>query len=249
MSYSTSLRIGGQEFQLRLGLTIAAAIVILVCTALGIWQLHRAADKASLASLLSQRVAQSAVPLDRVDFERNDAWRYAQVAVRGRYDTARQFYIPHRLHQGQQGTHVITPLRLSDQNRVILVNRGWIPSLSSTDAMAHLAVGPREQTITGRLVNPAAPALRLGPPNSDPTPWQRDWLYADPTLFGTRSGTDALPMVLLLDADMPEGFARDWVLPQPDPSMHYGYAIQWFAFALIALIVWASLSRKRGELQ
>ena len=42
------------------------------------------------------------------------------------------------------------------------------------------------------------------------------------------------------------GFVRQWPEPQANVGMHIGYAIQWFAFALIALLVWLRLSLQRS---
>jgi surfeit locus 1 family protein len=54
------------------------------------------------------------------------------------------------------------------------------------------------------------------------------------------AGVAPLPAVLLLDPDQPDGFVRDWPRPTGGlaPALHLGYALQWFAFALIALVLW-----------
>ena len=245
MSYSTSLRIGGQEFRPRLGLTLAATLVAMLCLALGVWQLQRAEEKAQLAALLSERVDQQPIAISDIDFAQSADLRFTRVELRGRYDFEHQFHIPHRRNQGVQGAHIITPLRIAGSARTLLVNRGWVANAQAGADLAPVTSDVQTVEVTGRLVSPAAPPLRLGPANSDATPWHRPWLFADPDLFSARSGDSTLPMVLLLDADVPDGYQRSWTLPQPDPSMHYGYAIQWFAFSAMALIVWAALSRKK----
>ncbi len=243
MSYSISMPIDTRQFRPRWGLTLAATAVALLCVALGIWQLQRADQKIALAHLIDERLHQPPVALERVDFSHPAALRYLRVELRGQFDTAHEFYIPHRLHQGAQGLHVITPLRLADSGRTVLVNRGWIAGSAAPAAFPAPPDG--EATFSGRLVNPATPPLRLGPANSETPPWHRPWVFADPVLYAERSGAQTLPMVLLLDATVRGGFERGWELPHPDPSMHYGYAIQWFAFAFIALVVWALLSRRQ----
>lgn len=244
MSYSISMRIGRHELRSRPGMTLAVLTVVAVCVSLGIWQLQRAAEKSALAELLGERLGQPPLAITDFDASRIDALRYARVEVRGRYEFDHQFHIPHRLHRRTQGTHIITPFRIADGGRTLLVNRGWVPAEQATTAPPPPAA-TATLTVTGRLVAPAAPPLRLGPANSDDKPWGQPWLFADPQLFAERSGETTLPMILLLDPGVPNGFARDWTLPRPEPGMHYGYAIQWFAFALIAVIVWVALSRKK----
>jgi surfeit locus 1 family protein len=50
------------------------------------------------------------------------------------------------------------------------------------------------------------------------------------------------PVVMLLDPAEGGGFVRDWPRELPKEGMHLGYAIQWFAFAVIALVIWLRLS-------
>jgi surfeit locus 1 family protein len=52
-------------------------------------------------------------------------------------------------------------------------------------------------------------------------------------------------VVILQDPDTPGGFLRSWPREMPKEGMHIGYAIQWFAFAVIALVLWLRLSLVR----
>ena len=56
------------------------------------------------------------------------------------------------------------------------------------------------------------------------------------------SAVSALPVpwqlnMLLLDPDAASGFARTWTPAVMPPARHQAYALQWFAFALAALIM------------
>jgi surfeit locus 1 family protein len=59
-------------------------------------------------------------------------------------------------------------------------------------------------------------------------------------------GVAVEPRIVLLDAAAPDGFERIW---RPalgfGPERHLGYAIQWFAFALVAAVVFVSLNLRR----
>jgi surfeit locus 1 family protein len=52
----------------------------------------------------------------------------------------------------------------------------------------------------------------------------------------------------LLDPQAPLGFVRDWQAPGLPPLRHFSYALQWWSFALLALIIWALLSRRPPRL-
>ena len=51
--------------------------------------------------------------------------------------------------------------------------------------------------------------------------------------------------MLQLDADADHGFIREWSDLGIPPSRHYGYAVQWGALALTALILYLLLNLKR----
>ena len=52
------------------------------------------------------------------------------------------------------------------------------------------------------------------------------------------------PVVILLDPEAADGFVRSWPRELPKEGMHLGYAVQWFAFALIALAIWIRMSMR-----
>jgi surfeit locus 1 family protein len=56
-----------------------------------------------------------------------------------------------------------------------------------------------------------------------------------------------LAPVLLMDADSGPGYLRDWHPPGLPPERHYAYAVQWWAFALLALGLLVGLNLKRRD--
>ena len=87
---------------------------------LGGWQISRGLEKRVEQELFS----------DDADFA---AWTggmearpYQRLRVQGQFDTERQFLLDNIILDGRYGYYVVTPLRLSDDNDVLLVNRGWI---------------------------------------------------------------------------------------------------------------------------
>jgi surfeit locus 1 family protein len=75
--------------------------------------------------------------------------------------------------------------------------------------------------------------------------WGVRWPYLTVELFAAAAGYRVLPVVILQDPEGPQGFLRSWPRELPKEGMHIGYAIQWFAFALIAMVLWLRLSLVR----
>jgi cytochrome oxidase assembly protein ShyY1 len=59
-------------------------------------------------------------------------------------------------------------------------------------------------------------------------------------------GVDVESRIVLLDAGAPDGYERKW---RPSlgfaPERHLGYALQWFAFALVAAVIFVALNVRR----
>ena len=229
---------------------LAALITLmaLVMVGLGFWQLDRLGQRRAQNALITARLA--AAPVDLNQAPAADLPEYQPVRLRGTYDFSQEIVLRNRAHLGSPGVHVLTPLRLSGSDQAVLVDRGWIPY---TDAAPEdrLAYPPPqgEVTLTG-LVRP---------------PQQREFAFlpADPTLSPAQPRVDAWFRVDLdqIQDQMPYPLLPFYVeaSPGPDPSQlpmsspaldlsegpHLGYAIQWFAFALILVVGSLALRRQR----
>ena len=52
------------------------------------------------------------------------------------------------------------------------------------------------------------------------------------------------PFIIRLGKQSANGYVREWAVVAMPPERHYGYALQWFAMALVLLIIYVSLSLK-----
>jgi cytochrome oxidase assembly protein ShyY1 len=64
------------------------------------------------------------------------------------------------------------------------------------------------------------------------------------TQLAAALGVPLSARILLLDPASPVGFARGWQIPGLPPLRHFAYAVQWWAFALLTLILWVIASRR-----
>jgi surfeit locus 1 family protein len=219
--------------------TIVMVLLAPLFIALGFWQLDRADQKRSLANNLEQRRKLPALLLAG-DLPAADQLEYRPVIANGRLLADRTVLIENRKYLGQTGFHVITPLQLEDSKRIVLVNRGWISREQAADP-AGIPQPGGDLTIRGVANVPQPPALALSLP-AESAETLPHWPFLTLEHFSAWSGLQVLPFTILQAPDDTGGFVRQWPEPQVNVGMHIGYAIQWFAFALILLLIWLRLS-------
>jgi len=230
------------QFHPKFFLTVAVILSVVLFCALGFWQLDRAAQKRSLADLLENRRSMPPARLDPHS-EAFDELEYRRIVAKGRFYPEKQILIENRKHLGKSGFHVVSPLRVEGTDRYLLVNRGWVAA--APDLGAPVVTTPDDVVeVVGEAVIPAPPALDLR--SGDVPSEQKRWPFITLDGYAAWSGLPIYPLLLLQSGEN-EGFVRAWNRPAPNDTMHIGYAIQWFAFALIVLAIWLKLSVVRSQ--
>ena len=229
------------QFHLQAVPTIFVLIVVPLFLALGLWQLDRAKQKRSLAASLEMRRKLPALQLsgqipDVAQLE------YRKVIAEGSLLDERTVLIENRKHLGSSGFHVITPLRTAT-GKIVLVNRGWIAAQGHHQAPA-IPAAKSHGVVSGEVRVPQPPALQLQLEDVQAQQPPR-WPFLTLEHYAAWSGLEILPFVILQEQDAASGFIRQWPEPRTSDAMHIGYAVQWFAFALIALLIWLFLSLRR----
>lgn len=173
--------------------------------------------------------------------------RYTRVRVEGRLDGERQVLLENVTEGGRAGYHVLTPLVLADGS-ALLVNRGFVPASGYRENLPDVRLDAAPLRLTGRLGELPVTGLARGqmaPPASGP--WPRVASFPTAGQLAAVLPYRLQPGVLLLDADSGPGYSRQWQAPGLDPVRHYAYAVQWWAFAALALVlvVVLNLERKR----
>jgi len=243
LTYSSRAGFGHRRFRPALVPTLALLLVAPLCVALGLWQLDRADQKRALAAALAEQAAAPPLQLTALPAD-PERLRGRSVVLTGSFDASGQVYLEHRRQAGRDGFHVITPLRLADSELRVLVNRGWVPLPSDPAALPTAPVPAGPVTVHGTVEIPKRPALVLGSP---PAAGTLRWPWITPADYAATVAFPVAPLLVLQASGDEGGFARSWPHEAPDPTMHTGYALQWFTFAAIALLVWLRLSWVRRE--
>lgn len=197
-------------------LAIVAVLVAALCVGAGIWQLDRLSQRRARNAGLAARLALP--PLELRAGTSADSARQRRVVARGVYDFTAERTWPGRSFDGTPGVALITPLRLAD-GAAVLVDRGWVPSADAFHVDHAAYREPDSAFVEG---------IAFVPP--------RGRADVDPAGF--------LPFVLQLVTPEPaRGLPRRWPAPAFDNGPHLSYAIQWFSFAVIALVGTAVMIR------
>jgi len=217
-----------------LGFVIFAIVVSAICVRLGFWQLARREERRALNAMLAERLG--AGPAPALEVVRDSATaQYRRATARGTYDFTREFAVASRTNQGAPGVHIITPLRIAGGDTAILVNRGWVYAPDAMSVDLGRWVEPETATVTGYLI--ALPSKGRGGVSMPTVP--RTVRRLDVDSIARRLPYPVAPFLLVQTAPartVADSATVRVTAPVLDEGPHLGYAIQWFAFALIGLI-------------
>ena len=239
------MRIGSFEFRPGLWPTLVMLAIMPVLIGLGFWQLDRAAWKQDVIDIAMQTAQQSPQPLLDV-VESGGGLDFRPVVVRGRYALDRQLLVDNRIHQGRAGYHALTPLLLEDGDAVVLVNRGWLP-MGQLRTMLPPLPGPEDVVhIAGIIARLPEKVFRLDTIEEPVAGWPQVIQHVDFADIENRLQQAVIPVIVLLDADDPHGFARDWrPIYGITPDKHRAYAMQWFTLAAVLVLIYAGVNTRR----
>jgi surfeit locus 1 family protein len=205
---------------------------------LGFWQLDRLGQRRARNALLSARLA--APPARWSD---TTAIRYRRVTLSGIPDYDREIVLVGRSRRGSPGVNLVTPVRLPGSDTAVLVNRGWVYSPDGTSVDHARWREGNTLTVEGYVeaFNDPGPGDL---PARQPVARRLSHVAA-----AARFPYPIAPAyVVAVDAGKPprpDAPVRSR-LPTPDDGPHLGYALQWFAFAVIA-VVGAGIALRTGR--
>jgi surfeit locus 1 family protein len=216
--------------------TIAFLIVAIClaagCIRLGIWQLDRRKQRLAMNTRIESRMNAPARPVTAIDRDTIES-RFATVIVSGVPDYGHEVVLTHRGHNGSPGVDVLTPVRLPGQDTAVLVNRGWVYSpdgmfieldrwrdtaTTFTGYVDSFRSSPGD-TLQGRRIRHASFEAIA---RAIPYPIHPFYVVALTPASGDSSSS--APKIIRLPP------------PKLDQGPHLSYALQWFGFAMIALV-------------
>ena len=224
-------------------------VLALVFSRLGLWQVsrlkeRRAVNRAALAARAAEPVVlgDSTRPVDVTSLQNR------RISIEGRYDLGGELVLRGQSAGGVPGVRVVTPLRPTGSDTAILVQRGFVPApdAQTVDLSQFREEGTVRVTAIGFLLPDTAVAGEPREKNGMTT-----WRRIDLTAVRRNA---AYPVSPLLALQLPNSALPD--LPRRDsPALlddgpHLSYAVQWFSFAVTALVIGAIIGfrvREAGE--
>ncbi len=215
---------------------------------LGIWQIQRLKTRRAENAALIRTFYQTPATLSADELAALDTHTFESIIVNGTFDNAESIFLRNQSFGESNGVHLITPLRLSGNPNAVLVDRGWLPQeLANTEYLPKFAV---DGTVEIRGI--------VLPSNSRPTdkplagkdlalPGEtriQSWLRVDIPLIRRQLPYPVLPAYI---QQLPADNIPDNAYPRPlspehlDEGPHLSYAMQWFTFAAMLVVIYALL--------
>jgi surfeit locus 1 family protein len=212
-------------------LIVIAGVYVLI--QLGFWQLDRLEQRRAYNTRVAERWNMQPYDLENDLPATLSDLEFRRVQAEGTFDYSHQIILREQTRNGAPGVVLVTPLVLDDE-RAILVARGWVPYNRSD-----MQFWPELEEAAGTPVIGLIQESQLLPggrvPEVPATP-QLEWFRLNINAIQPQMPYELLPVFIL---QLPEDGRPYSALPfrdEPlrlDEGSHIGYAIQWFMFALI----------------
>lgn len=210
---------------------------------LGFWQLDRADEKRQIQQHYAEQQSSPAVKLSQLDS--TEGIEYRNVVVTGQFDVKKQILLDNQVYEKRVGYKVLTPLRIEESERYILVNRGWIEGNLRREKLPEFETPQDTVRLTGRLKHPSAPGLELSDKSFIKSGWPLVVQWVDIEELQQETGYDLYPYIMQLDNNQPYGFVRNWKIVSSSPEQSTSYAVQWFTLALALVLIFIFVNSRK----
>jgi len=238
-----------RRFHLSWPALIIALSVAACCLQLGTWQLNRAAEKETLIENVNSRASHAPVPLDQL-LKMSDPAHYP-VALTGQFDNQYNLLLDNRVVDGVAGYHLLTLFRSDDQH-TLFVNRGWLPRGRQRAVLPDIAAINGPVTVTGHSYLYSNKTFTLADDNLAQVQWPLRLQKVEMQALGHLLGVELAPFEIRVSADAELESGTQLPRPWQDateaimgPQRHHAYALQWFALAAMALVVFVAASFRK----
>ena len=216
-----------------------ALVSICLLISLGIWQLHRAAEKRGLLAMYQTQMQRAPVALSGTS-----AQQYQRVQVQGLAQLPITLLLDNQHHAHQFGYDVLTPLIMVDGN-VLLIDQGWVPGDPSRVSLPDMTGLQSDLHYSGQVYYPEKSAFVLGVGLEVKTPNVIVIESLNMTMISQFLHKPVYPFIIRQSAERQTRFVRDWPIVASSPVRHIGYAVQWFIFALGVGVMFIVFHTKR----
>jgi cytochrome oxidase assembly protein ShyY1 len=228
-----------------IGFAVFVVVLAALCTRLGFWQMHKLELRLDRNDVITKHFSTDPVDLTAAlpSGEKVDGTNeWTRITATGTYDLDQQLTVKFTTRDGAPGVDVVTPLVLASGDAV-LVDRGWIETANTVKRPKVPAPSAGEVTIEGWLrQNNGAGGAAVRPSEGQIRAISSDAL-------GKVMPYDLVDGYVNLQDQSPapaKGLAAE---PKPELGQgpHFFYALQWWFFALLAVVGYFWFARAEAK--
>ncbi len=219
-------------------ITIFFIFFALLFFSLGVWQIERGQSKMKILNEFEENLKKMPEYLN----EQSGKWD--RVYVEGKWDNSEQILIDNSVNRGVAGYKVLTPFRINETNKIILIDRGWIKQNKYRNELPNIEITTLNETVSGILELP-----ELGLVLSDDLvskEWPKISQSKNLEVLSKEYDESIYPFILLADPVLKNSLEYIKIVPtNMTPIKHYGYSAQWFLMFIVLcfMYIWYGYRR------
>ena len=227
------------KFNPGIRITIFFVFFALLFFSLGLWQIERGQAKTNILNDFEKNLKEEPSYLNQ------ESQKWDRVYVEGEWASSNQILIDNVINRGVAGYKVLTPLRMSETDQLILVDRGWIKQNRLRDQLPDIKLIEANEIVSGILETP-----ELGLVLSEDLV-SKEWPKISQTknldVISNEFDEYVFPMILLADPTLKNSLEYIKITPtNMTPIKHYGYSGQWFLMFLVLCFMYVWYGYKRN---
>ena len=239
------MRILSWYFRPALWPSLATALLFPGLLGLGFWQLDRAEQKRAMFADFQKQQNAAPINLNQISVKHSNfaTMNWRKVKLTGQFYPNMDILLDNQVWQSRVGYLVFTPFKLLEEDVWVLVNRGWTPLPGDRRRVPEIMQIAAATEITGIAKKPPSSGLSLAETTfehlaGNVTRVQKIELEKIEQLIGHK----LLPYVIRLNPDPASGLVQQQLTPGVGKEKHIAYAFQWFALAIVLLIIYLALN-------
>ena len=227
------------KFNPGIRITIFFVFFALLFFSLGLCQIERGQAKTNILNDFEKNLQEEPSYLNQ------ESQKWDRVYVEGEWASSNQILIDNVINRGVAGYKVLTPLRMSETDQLILVDRGWIKQNRLRDQLPDIKLIESNEIVSGILETP-----ELGLVLSEELV-SKEWPKISQTknldVISNEFDEYVFPMILLADPTLKNSLEYIKITPtNMTPIKHYGYSGQWFLMFLVLCFMYVWYGYKRN---
>lgn len=220
---------------------LLAFIFIALFMKLGFWQLARADEKKQLQNAFNIQLQKPPIIWQAKDQKPS---QYQALKIKGKFLPI-SFFLDNQHHKHKFGYDVLLPLLL-DNGDVVIIDKGWVAAdIKDRYNLPKIKISDYKTEIIGRAYYPSSKNWVLGDAIEKRSSSVAIIETIDVPIISKFLQKAVYPFIIREEKSFQDDYVREWSIVSMPPTRHYGYAVQWFSFALVVFIIFIFLNIKK----